>query len=254
MRAHNIQSALPHCLPGSQRVVFGARAATESWPTQALIGVRLEAERGGVDAVALSGRRGTVVEDVSLVRPARGAVHLSPAHEEAALFLSGDVRSLDGRPEAGPTRAGVVLRLGAEEGRPAAHAAINSLSFVVPVLPRECALGALLTRYSMLLGRQLAPPLLVGEIYLLRRIGHGVILACAGIFLLHRAPRWSAYLPWRSDALPDQVCTALRAPKQHRSRAQGHQIAPNLHQTLLLDTNPVGKQAELHVVDDSLPT
>src|SRR5215211_771554 len=93
---------------------------------RALLGflVGVEAERGGVYAVALAGRRGAVIEDVALMRPARGAVHLRAAHEEAAVFLGLDVLLVYRRPEARPARPGVVLGPGSEERLPAAYATI----------------------------------------------------------------------------------------------------------------------------------
>src|SRR5215217_1346014 len=90
---------------GEQHVVVGSAAGV-----RALLGfLGFEAERGGVYAVALAGRRGAVVEDVALMRPARGAVHLRTAHEEAAVFLGLDVLLVYRRPEARPARTGVVL-------------------------------------------------------------------------------------------------------------------------------------------------
>ena len=56
-----------------------------------------------------------------------------------------------------------------------------------------------------------------------------------------------------SDALPDEVATALGAFKQHRARAHRQSIPRELDQTLLVDPDPVGEQAELHLVDDRVP-
>src|SRR4028119_1561726 len=42
----------------------------------------------------------------------------------------------------------------------------------------------------------------------------------------------------------------LCTPKQYRTCAQRQSIPPKFDQTFLLNTNPVGKQAELHVMDD----
>src|SRR5215218_454012 len=141
---------------------------------RALLGclVGVEAERGGVYAVALSGRRGAVIEDVALVRPAHGAVHLRAAHEEAAVFLGLDVLLVRRRPEARPARPGVVLGLGAEERFPAACTQVDAVFFVIPVLTREGPLGTLHAGYAVLLGRELLLPVLVGLVDLLRRIGH----------------------------------------------------------------------------------
>ena len=59
---------------------------------------RVEAEGGGVYAVALARRGGSVVEDVSLVRPAGRAVDFDAAHEETAVLLGLDVSLVERRP------------------------------------------------------------------------------------------------------------------------------------------------------------
>src|SRR5918997_5083833 len=86
---------------------------------------RIEVERGGVDAVTFDWRLRAIVKYVTLVCPADGAVHLRTRHKEYAAILFGlDVLLVCGRPEARPSRAGVVLRLGAKERRAAASAAV----------------------------------------------------------------------------------------------------------------------------------
>src|SRR3712207_269943 len=57
----------------------------------------------------------------------------------------------------------------------------------------------------------------------------------------------------RLETLPDQVGGPLHAPEQYRTRAQRQSISPDFDETLLLDTDPVGKQAELHMMDDRAP-
>jgi|SRR5829696_7309891 hypothetical protein len=54
----------------------------------------------------------------------------------------------------------------------------------------------------------------------------------------------------RSDTLPDQAGSLLDAPKQYRTCAQCQSISRNFDQTFLVNADPVGKQAELHVMDD----
>src|SRR5918998_2833593 len=54
-------------------------------------GFRVEAEGGGVYAVALASRGRSVVKDVPLVGAADRAVDLRPAHEHAAVLLRLDV-------------------------------------------------------------------------------------------------------------------------------------------------------------------
>ena len=48
------------------------------------------------------------------------------------------------------------------------------------------------------------------------------------------------------------MSSLLDAPKQYRTRAQCQPIPRNFNQTFLVNTDPVGKQAELHVMDDCL--
>src|ERR671911_1236977 len=161
-----------------------------------LRGARLEAESSRVNAVALAGGGGAVVEDMPLVCPARGAVDLRAAHEEAAVFLNLDVPLVYRLPEARPARPGVVLRLGAEERRPASHAGVDALALVVPVLACEGPLGALHPGYAVLLGGEPVLPFLFGSLYLPRRIGHTPILA--------RAQSARCYIsePWGTRLLP----------------------------------------------------
>jgi hypothetical protein len=64
------------------------------------------------------------------------------------------------------------------------------------------------------------------------------------------ASGWTAAPSRCSDTLPDEVATLLDAPQQHRARTHGQSIPRNFDQAFLVDTDPVGKQAELHVMDD----
>src|SRR5688500_18011219 len=80
-------------------------------------GFRVEAQCSGVDAVALARRGRSVLEDVSLVGAADGAVYLRAAHEGAAVLLCLDVGCVERLPEARPARTGIVLGVRREEGR-----------------------------------------------------------------------------------------------------------------------------------------
>jgi hypothetical protein len=51
-----------------------------------------------------------------------------------------------------------------------------------------------------------------------------------------------------SDTLPDQVGSLLLALHQYGVRAQRHSVAPQFDQTFLVNTDPVGKRAELYLV------
>src|SRR5918998_3497017 len=177
-----------------------ARRPRPSSPSRQVLfllrGARLEAKSSRVNAVALAGRGGAVVEDMPLVRPARGAVNLRAAHEEAAVFLDLDVPLVYRLPEARPARPGVVFRLGAEERRPASHAGVDAFALVVPILAREGPLGALHPGYAVLLGGEPILPLLFRSLYLPRRICHTPILA--------RAQSARCYIaePWGTRLLP----------------------------------------------------
>src|SRR6185369_13941070 len=74
-----------------------------------------EAERRGVHAVALAGRRRTVVEDMSEVRVGMLRANLGARHEELAVRLRNHVGGLQRLREARPAGAAVVLVEGAEE-------------------------------------------------------------------------------------------------------------------------------------------
>ena len=71
-------------------------------------------------------------------------------------------------PEAWPPGAGVELRARLEERRVTADAAIGALAMLVPVRAGECALGSRLAGHTELLGGELASPLLVGLLDLVR--------------------------------------------------------------------------------------
>ena len=76
---------------------------------------------------------------------------------------------------------------------------------------------------------------------------------CPGVEILtvvNRALGWCLRdILARSETFPDQVGTLLDAPKQYRMGAQCQSVSPEFDQTLLVNTDPVGKQAELHVMD-----
>ena len=50
------------------------------------------------------------------------------------------------------------------------------------------------------------------------------------------------------DSLPDQVISLLQFPKQYRSRAEYQPISLNFDEAFLFETDPVGEQAELHML------
>src|SRR2546423_2902319 len=134
--------------------------ATYSRADRASLGP-VQLERAGVDAVALAGGLGAVVEHVAQVRTARGAGRLDAVHEvaEVVVELHGVRR---GRiPEARPSRPRLELRVGAEQLRPARPASVHALGVLVPVGARERGLGSLLPEHLVLLRRQLLAPFLL---------------------------------------------------------------------------------------------
>src|SRR5512134_44081 len=122
----------------------------------------VELERRRVDAVALAGGLGAVVEDVPEVRGAARAVHLRAAHEVARVLLRLDRVGRDRLPVGRPAGPGVELVRRAKQRLAAADATVHALLVVVPVLPAERALGAVLARNAVLLVGELLAPLGVG--------------------------------------------------------------------------------------------
>ena len=101
--------------------------ALTSLPAAAILSILVpESERRAVDAVPHPGGSRAVVEDVSEMGPAPGASHLSPHHPVGDVPVLGHVLIRGGRAEARPTRTGVELGLGGEEGAVAADAVIRA--------------------------------------------------------------------------------------------------------------------------------
>src|SRR5271155_2892027 len=125
------------------------------------LGVGRERQRRRVDAVALTGRPGAVVEDMAQVPAAGAADDLGAAHEQAVVRAQLNGLGDSGLGEAGPTGTGLELGTGPEQGRPAAGAAVLTGGLVVDVLAREGRLGAGLPQDVVLGRRQLLTPLLL---------------------------------------------------------------------------------------------
>src|SRR5260370_25682920 len=88
-------------------------------------------------------------------------MHLDALHPVADVALGGDGAWVGGSREAGPAAAALELLLGAKELGAAARAKVAAGLVVVPERAGERALGGLLPKHAILLGRQLAAPLLV---------------------------------------------------------------------------------------------
>src|SRR6266498_3490672 len=116
---------------------------------------RAKTERGRVHAVALPGRRRTVVEDVAQVRIRVHGADFVSGNAQAKVPPGLDVGFLERSGEARPARAGIVLVERREERLARDDIQIDARPVVVPVFVREGALGPLLLRDVVLEGRQL---------------------------------------------------------------------------------------------------
>src|SRR5438067_10537580 len=105
-------------------------------------------------------------------------MHPDRSHPVARVALGGDGAAVGRAREPRPAGAAVELGLGAEELGAAAGAEEAAGLVVVPERAGEGALGALLTENAVLLGRQLAAPLLVGLLYALVH-GAGIVIPIA---------------------------------------------------------------------------
>jgi len=123
----------------------------------------LEGQGDAVDAVAQSGRRRTIVEDVAEVAVAATAMHGRAHHAERSV-LGGFDCVLERRPKARPPGSAVELRARREQDKVAAPARENTWSVFVQQRTRECRLRATLSQHRILFGRQPLPPLVVANV------------------------------------------------------------------------------------------
>src|SRR5882672_4422295 len=110
-----------------------------------------EAERRGVDAVTQAARLGTVVENMTQVRAAIGAIDLGAHHAETAIGVGAHAITCQRQPETRPAGTGVVFVLGVEEFGAAHDAAVRALLLVVRVRTGKGAFGAPFLRNVVLL-------------------------------------------------------------------------------------------------------
>ena len=119
------------------------------------------------------------------VSVALAAQHLGAIHEEAVVGFLLHVLLRGRRIETRPPAAGIELFVAAKHRRPAAHARVRAVLVMVPILPRERALGPLLARHREFLRRQLLTPFRFG----LFDLGHlPIIQRAAGLTFQRHSP------------------------------------------------------------------
>ena len=138
-----------------RRLAF-RRAAAELVRQRLAGGREVEADR--IDAIALSGRRRPIRENMALVRSASRADDLRPDHAVAGIANRIEMALGERLGEARP--AGSALELGAamEQGQPAQPAGKHALAFLVEEQAAERRLRPMLEQ-DVLLFRARAPPL-----------------------------------------------------------------------------------------------
>src|SRR5262249_35205981 len=132
-----------------------------------------------------------------------------------------DALELSGGVEARPARAGVELRLRAEELRAASRAAVDTRILRVDVHTGERALGPRLTEYAVLLRRQALTPLLVGQLSARHASSVSRRSLLAGTDRAHRpltAISKSELVPW-SGLLQQPTRASERWRQRDRARA-----------------------------------
>jgi hypothetical protein len=121
----------------------------------------LKGDAGGVNAVALTGRRGAVGEDVAEMSAAAGASHFDAAHSERLVFVHVNCSRLC-IIKRWPTASRVKLGSRRKQRLPTSCTGITPIVFCVVILAGEGPLRALLTQDLILLRRQLLAPFLIG--------------------------------------------------------------------------------------------
>src|SRR5688572_16739759 len=120
----------------------------------------LEVQRHAVDAVAKTGRRRPVLEDVPQVPAAAAAMHFGTGHPVAAVH-GGAGRPLERGEEAGPAGPALELAAGRKQRLAAAGTAERAGVFLLQERTRTRRLGAVPAQHRVLLRRQRSAPFLV---------------------------------------------------------------------------------------------
>src|SRR5271166_1001873 len=115
--------------------------------------LRDEFEADRVHAVAQTGRRRPVVEDVTEMGAADRADDFGPPHEEAVVGAGRNASRRDRLPEARPSGAGFKFGLGAEQRISIERANIAAVAMLIPILAGEGSFGSFLPAHLVLLGR-----------------------------------------------------------------------------------------------------
>ena len=111
---------------------------------------RNKAQGGGVNTEPLTGRRGTIVEQVAEMRIARLPANLRALHSVGCIPLFRHVLGLNRFGEAGPTRAAVEFVQRTEEWFAGDEVDVNSRLMIVPVRVVKWRFSAALTRHLVL--------------------------------------------------------------------------------------------------------
>lgn len=143
-------------------VAFVTSCRRRANPFFALSILRLEHHGMTVDAVTQACRWRAIGKDVTKMSAAIGAANFSAHHPVADVAMLCHGIGLHGFEITGPAASGIELRIGNEERLVAGGAAIETFFGAVPIWPGKGALCAVFAQDSVLLGRELFTPLLIG--------------------------------------------------------------------------------------------
>src|SRR5258705_13651080 len=115
-------------------------AANQTWVTSRRF-LAVEGERGGVDAEAIAGRRGSIREHMAEVATALAATDLDTGHEMAVVSMERDGVGHRRFRKAGPPTARFELGVGAQERGLTRRAPIDSVDVAIPIIAGEGPFG-----------------------------------------------------------------------------------------------------------------
>ena len=118
-----------------------------------------EIERCRIHAKARAGRAGAVRENMPQVRIALRTQGFYAPHAMTSIGFPAHFTGVQRCGETGPSRTRFKLGGASEQLRAAAHAAVDAIFVVIPILARESRLGSLLPSHVILLWGQLFAPL-----------------------------------------------------------------------------------------------